>query len=175
MLRQPKGQDLNDFFEYSKNPRVGPSAGWKPHSDIKESLDILTDFIRQGNVWAIVDKLTGKMIGTIGLIKDEKRAGNPTVKMLGYALNEHYWGQGIMTEAARAVIAYGFEEMSLDMISIYHYTFNKRSKSVIAKCGFKYEGVLRKSAPSFDGREIFDEACYSLTKTEFEDAQKPLF
>lgn len=170
ILRLPKGTDLNDFHAYCKNPNVGPSAGWKPHSDMRESLNILSDLINSGAVWAIVDKLTGRMIGTIALIEDKKR-DNPKVKMLGYALAESYWGQGIATEAARAVIDFGFNVQQLEMISVYHYTFNKRSKSVIAKCGFKYEGVLRKSFRQFDNSE-FDEACYSLTAQEYFDSQK---
>ena len=165
VLRPPKGSDLNDFYEYAKNPNVGPAAGWKPHADTRESLEILTWFIRDGNVWSIVDKLTGKMIGTVGLINDERRK-NDGVKMLGYALNEHYWGQGIATEAARAVIEYGFSEERINMITVYHFTFNKRSKSVIAKCGFKFEGVLRGAFTSYDG-SIYDEACYSITREEF--------
>ena len=168
LLRKPKGTDLQDFFEYSQNPAVGLSAGWKPHSDMKESLKILTDFIASGNIWAIVDKLTNKMIGTVGLVDDVKR-NNPDVKMLGYALNENYWGQGIATEAARAILDYGFNVQNIQMISAYHYTFNKRSKSVIAKCGFKFEGVLRNSAPSLDSGAHYDEACYSLTKQEYSD------
>ena len=168
LLRQPKGTDLKDFFECSKNPAVGINAGWKPHSDMKESLQILTDFINNGNIWAIVDKLTNKMIGTVGLVDDAK-INNPQVKMLGYALNENFWGQGIATEAARAILDYGFNKQNIAMISVYHYTFNKRSKSVIAKCGFKYEGVLRNSALSLDNATHYDEACYSLTKQEYLD------
>ena len=38
VLRPPKGSDLNDFYEYAKNPNVGPAAGWKPHADTRESL-----------------------------------------------------------------------------------------------------------------------------------------
>lgn len=150
------------------------NAGWKPHADIKESLKILTDFISNGNIWAIVDKLTNKMIGTIGLVEDPRR-NNPTVKMLGYALNENYWGQGITTEAARAILDYGFNTLDIPMISVYHYTFNKRSKSVISKCGFKFEGVLRKAATSFDGAEYLDEVCYSLTKQEYDNLNKVHF
>lgn len=166
LLRPPKGSDLNDFYEYARNPNVGPNAGWKPHANLRETLDILTDFIRMGNVWAIVDKLTGKMIGTIGLLPDQKR-DNLNVKMLGYALSQSFWGRGMATEAARAVIEYGFLTENLSMISAYHYTGNNRSKSVLAKCGFYFEGVLRKSAPSYDKTTYFDEACYSLTKEEY--------
>lgn len=173
ILRAPKGQDLGDFYEYARNPNVGPAAGWKPHADSRESLEILTGFIRDGDVWSVVDKLTNKMIGTVALLNDGKRKNNG-VRMLGYALNEHYWGQGIATEAARAAVKYGFENLGLDIITVYHFTFNKRSKSVIAKCGFKFEGVLRAAFTSYDGH-IYDEACYSLTKEEYARQKENIF
>lgn len=71
-----------------------------------------------------------------------------------------------MTEAARAVIRYGFETMELPMISIYHNPVNHRSKRVIEKCGFHFEGILRRANRIYNG-DIRDMACYSLTKEEW--------
>lgn len=51
--------------------------------------------------------------------------------MIGYVLSEDYWGKGLMTEAVKEVIRYLFEEVKLDIITIYHYPFNVRSKRVI--------------------------------------------
>ena len=54
----------------------------------------------------------------------------------------------------------------LDVLSVIHYTFNTRSKRVIEKCGFKYEGTIRNAKELYDGR-IVDEACYSILKEEY--------
>ena len=62
--------------------------------------------------------------------------------MLGYALGKDAWGKGYMTEAARAAIDYGFEQLGLSLIPSNHFTFNDRSRRVIEKCGFAYEGTL---------------------------------
>lgn len=86
--------------------------------------------------------------------------------MIGYALSEAYWGKGYATEAVKKVIQYGFEELGLEIISVYHYPHNKRSQRVIEKCGFKYEGTLRKSSVLYDG-SIYDDVCYSITKEEY--------
>jgi len=59
-----------------------------------------------------------------------------------------------------------FEEEELDIISCYHYPFNIRSKRVIEKCGFKYEGTLRLASKIYDG-SIYDNACYSITKEDY--------
>ncbi|MEG1607370.1 MAG: GNAT family N-acetyltransferase [Mucinivorans sp.] len=57
-------------------------------------------------------------------------------------MGEPYWGYGYMTEAARAVISYGFETLGLDLISAYCYPHNVRSKGVLQKCGMSYEHLM---------------------------------
>ena len=53
ILRGWKECDLYDFYEYAKEPGVGPAAGWKPHENIEESQRILNDFIKKQQVWAL--------------------------------------------------------------------------------------------------------------------------
>lgn len=50
ILRTFETSDLNDFYEYAKNPNIGPNAGWPPHSNIEESKQIIQDFIENGEV-----------------------------------------------------------------------------------------------------------------------------
>ena len=121
-------------------------------------------FIDQPYVFGIVLKENNEMIGSIGLIKDPKRE-NPHARMLGYALSEHYWGQGLMTEASKAVIDLGFEDSEIDIITCCCYSFNRRSHRVIEKCGFKYEGCLRRGEMRYDGK-VFDIESFSLLKEE---------
>ncbi|MDF2686554.1 MAG: hypothetical protein K0S55_1736 [Clostridia bacterium] len=167
ILRSFNENDIDDFHEYCRNPNVGPNAGWEPHKDKEASLNILKNFIEKDNVWAIEYKINNKLIGSIGLHTDELR-NIPNVRMVGYVLSEDYWGMGLMTEAVKRVIKYAFEELCLDLLSVFHYPFNIRSKHVIEKCGFKYEGTLLYSRQIYDGT-IYDSACYSMTKREFEE------
>ena len=69
-------------------------------------------FLDKETVWGIELKETGKIIGSIGLIDDPKRQYD-LVKMIGYAMSESYWGQGIMTEATNEVLRFGFDELNL--------------------------------------------------------------
>lgn len=170
ILRPFKESDLDDFFEYAKNPNVGPSAGWKPHETIEESQYILERFIDGEEVMAIVYKANGKVIGSVGLHKDEKRSVD-TAKMIGYVLSEDYWGRGLMTECVRAVLDEVFNKTELDIVSVMHFPFNDRSRRVIEKYGFKYEGTLRMSYKKYNG-EILDEVCYSILRSEWEDKHK---
>lgn len=162
ILRPINSGDARDLFEYSKNPNVGPPAGWEPHKSIEDTRNIMKEiFIDKENIFGMMFKSSCKMIGTVGLHTDPHRRNNPGALMLGYAMSEDYWGQGLMTEAAMAVIKYGFRELSVDLISCTCYSFNSRSRRVIQKCGFEYEGCLRQAAKRYDGK-ILDVECYSL-------------
>ena len=167
ILREWSLDDVDDLYDYAKNPNVGPHGGWKPHESKTESLEILqTLFLGKYNSWAMVDRESGKVIGSIGYETDDRRPGI-NCKELGYAMAEDYWGRGIMTEAAKAVIKYGFEEMKLDIVSIYRNPLNHRSGRVIEKCGFVYEGTLRKAYKIYDGT-LRDVECYSMMREELE-------
>lgn len=158
--------DAADLYKYAQNPNVGPHAGWKPHESIEESLKIIEKlFLEKYHIWAMVDKKSGSVIGSIGYEEDTKRPGTGCME-LGYAMSEEFWGKGLMTEAAEAVIRYGFKSMRLPMISIYHNPSNHRSKRVIEKTGFHFEGILCRANKIYNG-EIRDMACYSLSKEDY--------
>ncbi len=167
VLRPWRPEDLDDFYEYAKNPNVGPNAGWEPHRDKEASQKILQSFIKGDEVWALEYKENGKVIGSVGVHHDEKRKGVKG-RMVGYVLSEDYWGGGLMSEAVREVVRYMFEEAGYDILSCYHYPFNARSKKVIDKCGFKYEGTLAAASKLYDG-SIHDDVCYSITRADYLD------
>jgi [ribosomal protein S5]-alanine N-acetyltransferase len=165
ILRSFTDLDADDHFRYAADPEVGPRAGWKPHESREESLSIIHEFNAGGNVFAIERKSDHRVIGSLGLHKDKSR-NLPDVLAIGYVLSQDCWGNGYMTEAVKRVLRYGFEEMGLRLMSISHYTFNDRSRRVIEKCGFVYEGTMRQTFLRYDGA-VFDESMYSLTKEEW--------
>lgn len=165
LLRPIIESDATDIFEYSRNGNVGINAGWKPHENIEETKEVMKIvFLNQEYVFGIVLKETGKMFGSIGLIPDPKRQNDKT-RMIGYAIGEDYWGKGFATEAVFAVLRFGFKETGLDLVSAYCYPFNERSKRVIEKCGFQYEGCLRLAEERYDGI-VIDNNCYSIMNKE---------
>ncbi|MGI5984285.1 MAG: GNAT family N-acetyltransferase [Clostridiales bacterium] len=166
ILRPIEQSDDKAIYEYAKNPNVGPDAGWKPHESIEETREIMnTVFFKKENTFGIVIKESGKFIGSIGLDKEPKRE-NDKALMLGYAIGEDYWGCGYTSEAALALIEYGFKTLGMELISAYCYPFNERSKSVIKKLGFKYEGKLSMCQKRFDGL-VLDEECYALSAEDY--------
>ncbi len=171
VLRPVEYTDLEDIYEYSKHPEVGSNAGWKPHESLEETRQIMQEvFVGKEDVWGIVWKENEKLIGTIGLIQDDKRS-HEAVRMIGYAIGKHYWGKGIMTEAAKAVVAYGFETLGLQLITANCYPSNLRSRKVLEKCGMTYEGYLRMVETLYDGRTV-DHLCFSVSKEEYRQYMK---
>ena len=165
ILRAWQPSDADDFFEYAKHPEVGLNGGWPPHTSRQESAKVIEYFIADADIWAMVWKETGKVIGSVGLHKDNKRP-NIAVRELGFCLSADYWGRGIAVEASLRAIAHAFEDMGLDLVSTYHKTFNDRAKRVVEKCGFTCEGMLRQASRRYDNR-IFDAYCYSILKSEY--------
>ncbi|MDD4237077.1 MAG: GNAT family protein [Desulfotomaculaceae bacterium] len=162
-LRPVTVDDADDIFEYSRTANVGPNAGWKPHENLEETLEIMKlIFLDKEGVFGIVLKEKGKLIGSAGLIADPKRE-NDQVRMLGYAIGEAYWGQGYMTEAVQAIVRYGFDTLDLDLISAYCYPRNARSKRVLKKCGFTCEGTLKMAEKLYNGN-IYDNECWALSR-----------
>lgn len=169
LLRKFILSDLDAFYDYCQSPDVGPSAGWKPHESKEESLKILQMMIEGDEVLAIVDKASDKVIGSVGMHDDSMR-NTPCVKMIGYVLAKESWGKGLMTEAVKAVMRHAFEVDKLELISVNHFANNEKSKRVIEKVGFKYEGTIRYARKVYDDG-IEDLVCYSMTKVEWDQLE----
>ena len=163
---EEEDEDAGALFAHAKNPNVGPHAGWKPHETPEESLKIIETLFMPNNTWALSLKENGEIIGSIGLEPDKRRPGVNS-KELGYWLAEPYWGRGLMTEAANAVIDFAFKKLPLELLAVCTGPKNDRSKRIIEKCGFIYEGTERKSYRTYNG-EIRDSKCYSLLREEWE-------
>lgn len=166
LLRPFVQDDLDDFFEYARSPLVGPMAGWPTHKTKQDTQMILDKFKVSQEVLALYHKQDGRVIGSIGLHPDPKRSVSDA-RMLGYALSEAYWGQGLMPEAARAMLAFAFDTQGCSLVSVYHFASNGQSRRVIEKLGFTREGLMRRACTLPDG-SVADEGIYSMTKEEFE-------
>ena len=83
-----------------------------------------------------------------------------------YALSEDYWGLGYMTEAVKRVVEYSFDKTGIKLLTVFHVPHNMRSKRVIEKCGFQYEGKIEQGFINDEG-QVFDSVIYSITKSDY--------
>ena len=139
-LRAFNQNDLMDFYQYASVDGVGQMAGWTPHKNLEESLDILNKFIEGKHTFAL--SYQGKTIGSLGIEKynEEKYSDFSSLQAreIGYVLSKDYWGQGLMSEAVKIVTDYLFDIVDLDVIFVGHFVNNKRSERVIEKAGFQF-------------------------------------
>ena len=63
---------------------------------------------------------------------------------LGYWLGHSYWNKGYMSEAVKAILKHGFEDLGMKKIWAGYYDGNERSRRVQEKCGFAYQWTTEK-------------------------------
>lgn len=90
--------------------------------------------------FGITTRGDGQLIGAVGL--REINAEHSQAE-LGFWLGVEWWGKGYATEAARAVLRYGFLHRNLNRIYAHHMVRNSASGRVLAKIGMQHEGILR--------------------------------
>ena len=115
-----------------------------------------------GIVWAITLQGDDALVGTCGyevLSKPDRRGE------IGFDLGRPYWGRGLMQEALRAAIGYGFECLDLNRVEAYVLAENTRSIRVLKSLHFETEGVLREHR-WFKGR-LWDNVVMALLKKEW--------
>ena len=166
LLRRMTMKDAQDIFEYSRDPEVARHVLWsaqKHISEAKEYVRYMTKRYRDDlpSSWGIIDKESGKLVGTIGYmsLSDE----NASVEV-GYSLARWLWGKGLMTEALRAVIDYTFDAMDINRIEAQHELLNPSSGRVMEKCGMTKEGVLRQRL--YNKGKFVDVALYSILRED---------
>lgn len=115
------------------------------------------DAFRNGDlvVFAITTPRDG-LIGAVGLML-EREAG---IGELGYWIGVPYWGRGYATEAARAVVCYGFERLALKRIAARAFCRNPASSRVLRKIGMLHEGTQRRALLKND--ELLDTELYAI-------------
>ncbi len=115
---------------------------------------------RAAGPWFAIE-LRGTFIGSIDLSLNRWGGGD-----LGYSLAREHWGRGLITEAVREVITYGFGVLGLERIEAWADIRNVGSWRVMEKCGMVREGVFRSARPARDGSRS-DDVHYAVLRAEW--------
>ncbi len=145
MLRPFLREDVPDVFDYASDPMVSQFTTWSSPEAPEDSRALIEALIEKARMnlpvpWAIVLKETQQLIGATGFDAwDDAHARAE----FGYSLSRRYWGQGLATEAAKAVVEFGFRDMGLHRIEAKCMVENVASERVLQKVGLAFEGILR--------------------------------
>ena len=115
----------------------------------------------------IVLRETGHVVGTIGFLWIDREHNAAEI---GYSLTEELWNLGLMTEALRAMLRFGFETLHLNRIEAQFDVRNAASGRVMSKAGMKKEGVLRQRL--YNKGEYIDVELWSMLASDYEQKQR---
>jgi ribosomal-protein-alanine N-acetyltransferase len=151
ILREVNWNDLDDIHSLHSHPEVDKYNTIGIPANIKETEQLLAPIIndkqaqsRKRYGWVIVEKSSDIFVGFIGLnlSADRFRMGEIYFKLMPVS-----WGKGYATEAAKAVVRFGFEQLQLHRIEAGVATENRASIRVLEKLGMTQEGKRRKILP----------------------------
>ncbi len=170
LLRQPTMKDVAWYFEYFSRPEIVWGGGEPGPRDMKAAREEFRKYLidlyrkRLGFRWIITLKGEGQPIGTLGFHKWAPSAAYQAE--MGYDLAKEHWGKGIMTEAMKAVIDFGFTKMELNRIEVFIMPRNKRSIKLVQRLGFKREGLIRQHYFDEFG-QFTDDVLFSMLRSDW--------
>jgi RimJ/RimL family protein N-acetyltransferase len=134
--------DLDDLFALYHSPDVRKyySEGIPTYDETRRELEWIVNecYGRYGfGMWATIHKETGKFIGRCGLCPLDIE-GHEEIEV-AYMFAKEYWGQGLATEAAQAILKYGFEQVGLSHLICVINPDNIASARVAEKISMKLE------------------------------------
>jgi RimJ/RimL family protein N-acetyltransferase len=142
LLRHLIEEDLSNLFAFYSDPEVVryiPDAP-RTYQEAREELEWFMNghpkFPELG-LWGTIHKETGQFIGRCGLLP-WTIDGKHEVEV-AFALSKAYWGQGLATEVAQALVHYGFEHLKLSRLICVIDHDNEASIRVATKLGMTFE------------------------------------
>lgn len=138
ILRPWREDDAEDLYKYACDPDVGPIAGWRVHTSVENSREIIRTVLSAPETYAVCLKSDGRPIGSIGFHRNDLAEADDEYE-LGYWIGKEFWGQGLIPEASREMLRYAFEELHLARIWCGYYDGNEKSRRVQEKLGFVYQ------------------------------------
>ncbi|NMB90721.1 MAG: GNAT family N-acetyltransferase [Chloroflexi bacterium] len=159
-MRPPLSSDLQLLAQLWGNPEVMRYLpGSRPRSlEMTHTLlEIMLNHWRQYpyGTWIVTLRADNSWLGYCGV---QHLQGDPGVELL-YALEPHYWGQGLTFEAARSAVRYAFTAAGLERLMAAVAPENMASRRILAKLGMRHDPTCQHYGP-----EVWH---YTLTRQEF--------
>lgn len=132
--------DAEALYVLASDPRVGPAAGWPPHTSVAESERVIRTIFSAPETYAVTLRGDDRPIGCVGLQTGEGSnmpLGEGEAEV-GYWIGVPFWGQGLIPEAVAALVRHAFADLGLETLWCGHFDGNDASRRVQEKCGFRY-------------------------------------
>ncbi len=169
-LRRFELNDVAKVVELAGEFEIADTTLRIPHpyqeKDAKEWIEQQYTWLNQNQsvTWAITINESADLIGAIGLMNYNEHFEHAE---MGYWIGKPFWNKGFATEAAHAIIKYGFENLELNRIHAHHFSRNASSGTVLLKVGMKHEGTFREHIKKWDKFEDVD--LYGILKSDIDE------
>ena len=166
LLRDFRREDIPDIVRLAGAREVAATTLRIPHPYTEANAEQFLKMRQEekfGYSFAITLLGSGELCGGVGLHPDPV---HPRAE-LGYWIGVPYWGHGYATEAARAVLGFGFRQLKLQRIFAHHFAGNGASAGVLQKIGMKPEGCSRKHVEKWG--KLLDLENYGILESEWRD------
>jgi [ribosomal protein S5]-alanine N-acetyltransferase len=174
ILREFIADDWPAVLAYQSDPRYLRYYAWTGRTPdevqvfVRMFLDQQAEQPRLKFQLALTLKSNGQLIGNCGI---RMRTTDAHEADIGYELNPDYWGQGYASEAARAIVTFGFSELRLHRIWSWCIADNVGSARVLEKLGMRLEGHLREN--EFFKGHWWDTLMFAILEHEWQNQQQP--
>jgi len=171
ILREYTQDDLESIHQYSGDPEVLRYMLWGPNSrnDTLEFIEMCinesTEKPRRIYNFAIQLKETGELIGGISLSLHHDEGE------IGWILNKRFWRQSYGTEAAQAMIRFGFESLNLNTITATCDAENTGSYRIMIKCGMTQTAFQVETRLSSYFGSMRDQRVFEISRAMYLDNQ----
>ena len=162
LLRRYSLSDAEELFQFRKNEeamKYNEKRLAKSIDDIYDLINLINSRVdaNEGINWAVILIQNNKLIGMVSLHKIYKEHHRAE---LGYMLDPSYWSKGIASEAVKAVLDYGFNNLNLHSIEAMIDPNNSASKKLLTKFNFIKEAYFKEN--TFFNEKYYDTEVYSL-------------
>lgn len=140
LLRPWQLEDAEALFQYAKDERIGPIAGWLPHISVENSREIIRTVLSAPETYAVVLKETNKPVGSVGIMFSGQ-CSTPVREQeaeIGYWIGVPYWGQGLFPKRYRPYLRVVLQSWAVAVFGVVTMTVTRNPWRVQEKCGFQH-------------------------------------
>ena len=168
ILRKVRREDAERYFQ-----RIGSREAvtrymlFQPHRSIADTVETIENVLHRYETgrcyrWAIALAEDDSIIGIIELLRFDEETGTCS---FAYMIGDAFWGKGYGTQALKAALGFGFEQMELNTVEVDHMAGNDASGAVMRKAGMTY---IRIDEGKYEKKGIvYDAVVYRITRQEW--------
>lgn len=161
------GDERDMFVNWASDPEVTRFLSWPTHESVAGTRNVVSFWVQKYSSpdyynWALELRESGQIIGNLEIHGASEKLESAEI---GYCMSRKYWGSGIMSEAAGAIVKHLMDAVGYYRICARHHPDNIGSGRVMQKIGMQYEGRMRGAGRDREGN-FYDLMVYAILRDD---------